>query len=362
MADASIEDNAAARGAAPEVDDKAAMIARNKAAMAKRKAAQAAAKAAEAAQELPTGWTRVESRSRPGEFVYENIHTEERQAWFPDKPAVEESVPSVDPEAADKAALMAKNKAALLARKAAKAEQQAALKDAPLPAGWIRSESRSRPGEVVYENSVSGERQAWFPDAPCISEEEMEKQALKERNAAALAARKSAMKSKADAEAAKPLPAGWKRVESRSRPGEFVYENTLTEERQAWLPDAPAKGALPEGWRKVESRSYPGEFVYENVHTMERQAWEPVKPAPLQENQVEAPPKAAAAPAPEAVIVAVVRAEYGYTADNQDEEIDLMEGDLVDVEYKADNGWWVGRSRRSGRSGIFPGSYCTEVE
>jgi len=94
---------------------------------------------------------------------------------------------------------------------------------------------------------------------------------------------------------------------------------------------------------------------------MERQAWEPVKAAPLQEGKVEAPPKAAAAPAPEAVIICVVQAEYAFTSDSPDEEIDLMEGDKIDVEYKADNGWWVGRSQRTGRSGIFPGSYCKEL-
>jgi hypothetical protein len=136
-----VEDAAAARGAAPDIDDKAAIIARNKAALAKRKEAQVAAKAAEAAQELPAGWKRVESRSRPGEYVYENLNTEERQAWFPDAPAQEVSVPSIDPESADKAALMAKNKAALAARKAAKQSAEAKLKDAPLPAGWIRVRS-----------------------------------------------------------------------------------------------------------------------------------------------------------------------------------------------------------------------------
>ena len=36
---------------------------------------------------LLQGWRKVESRSRPGEFVYENLYTEERQAWFPDTPA-----------------------------------------------------------------------------------------------------------------------------------------------------------------------------------------------------------------------------------------------------------------------------------
>ena len=100
-----------------------------------------------------------------------------------------------------------------------------------------------------------------------------------EKNKAALAKRKAALEQKKSAEATKPLPEGWKRVESRSRPGEFVYENTFTEERQAWFPEEPAEKPLPEGWRKVESRSYPGEFVYENEYTLDRVAWRPDAPA-----------------------------------------------------------------------------------
>ena len=41
---------------------------------------------------LLQGWRKVESRSRPGEFVYENLYTEERQAWFPDTPAEKVSI------------------------------------------------------------------------------------------------------------------------------------------------------------------------------------------------------------------------------------------------------------------------------
>jgi hypothetical protein len=75
-------------------------------------------KAAEASKVLPEGWRRVESRSKPGEYVYENIHTEERQAWFPDAPAQEVlSAPPVSEEDARKEALKAKNAAALAARK-----------------------------------------------------------------------------------------------------------------------------------------------------------------------------------------------------------------------------------------------------
>eukprot|EP00729_Bicosta_minor_P000284 gene284-8513_t len=64
----------------------------NQAALAKRKAHLAALKAQEARIPLPAGWTRVDSQSRPGDIVYENMHTGERQAWFPDLPAPEASV------------------------------------------------------------------------------------------------------------------------------------------------------------------------------------------------------------------------------------------------------------------------------
>jgi len=366
MADGDAEkiraDLASSREAAPAAD-KEAIIARNKAALEARKKKIADAKAAEAAKQLPEGWRRVESRSRPGEFVYENIHTEERQAWFPDEVAKEElgAAPVSMSEAdARREELKKKNMEALAKRKAKMQEQKAKEADLPLPAGWIRAESKSRPGETVYENTVTGERQAWFPDEPALSKEEMKKQDLIKKNKEALAKRKKALVDKNKEEAKKKLPAGWKRVESRSRPGEFVYENTYTDERQAWFPEGPASKPLPEGWRKVESRSYPGEFVYENMHTLERQAWEPTEPAPKEENQVKAPPAAAAAEAETPNIIATVKACYDFTATKPDEEIDLMEGDIIHVEYKADNGWWVGCNTRTKSKGIFPGTYVED--
>ena len=315
---------------------------------------------------LPEGWRRVESRSRPGEFVYENVHTEERQAWFPDVAATEEVKAALVAQSADEAekqARIAKNKAALAARKQSMKAQKEAEKDLPLPDGWKRSESRSRPGEMVYENTVTGERQAWFPDKPATGGADDAKAALIAKNKAALAARKAkAAMDKVD-DATKPLPEGWRRVESRSRPGEFVYENTHTEERQAWFPEEAAEKALPAGWRKVESRSRPGEFVYENEHTFERQAWRPDEPAPTEEVQ-KAPEErtkeqlaqAEKATAKKKVIDTVV-AEYDYTAENRKEEIDMLEGDVIKVEYKADNGWWVGTNCRTEQNGLFPGAY-----
>ena len=239
---------------------------------------------AEDSKALPAGWIRVESRSRPGEFVYENINTEERQAWFPTEAAVEVSAAAeAGTGDAAKAALQAKNKAALAKRKAAAAAEKDAKSKLPLPTGWTRVASTSRPGETVYQNEHTGDKQAWFPDAPAMpagaTPEETAKEAMKDKNKAALAKRKAALAAKKSEDDGKALPAGWIRVESRSRPGEFVYENTYTDERQAWFPDGPASKPLPDGWNKVESRTYPGEFVFENKHTGERQAWEPTEAA-----------------------------------------------------------------------------------
>lgn len=233
--------------------------------------------------------------------------------------------------------------------------QRQAEQTLELPEGWKRVESRSRPGEMVYENQVTGERQAWFPDAPAVDEKAAKKKELMDKNKAALAAFKAKQDAKKADENTKPLPDGWKRVESRSRPGEFVYENEYTEERQAWFPEGPAEKPLPEGWRKVESRSYPGEFVYENINTLERQAWRPDEEAPLFGKQAHSPHRAdslcfidnkqapeertkqqlaEAEKKPARNIVCKAKAVYDYAAQNTDEEIDLIEGDVVAVEYK----------------------------
>jgi len=331
---------------------------RNRIALEKRKAALVESKSKEKDRPLPAGWRRVESRSRPGEFVYENIHTEERQSWFPDTPAAEEAAPPLVAQSESdkkKEELKARNLAALAKRKESMQEQKAGEATLELPSGWIRTESRSRPGEVVYENTATGERQAWFP-TEAVSAEDKKKAELAEKNRKALLAFKSKTTAVKEEESKKPLPDGWRRVESRSRPGEFVYENTFSEERQAWFPDSPAEKPLPEGWRKVESRSYPGEFVYENIYTLDRQAWRPDEAPPA----APAPAKAAAAPASKK-FVCKARALYDYTAENREEEIDLLEGDIVAVEYKAANNWWVGINTRTEKNGIFPGTYVEEI-
>ena len=99
-------------------------------------AAMAADKQAEKDRPLPPGWRRVESRSRPGEYVYENIHTEERQAWFPEVAAAEEAAPPLVAQSESdrkKEELKAKNIAALQKRKELAEQRKAAEAQMELP-------------------------------------------------------------------------------------------------------------------------------------------------------------------------------------------------------------------------------------
>ncbi|XP_038639100.1 sorbin and SH3 domain-containing protein 1-like isoform X32 [Scyliorhinus canicula] len=50
------------------------------------------------------------------------------------------------------------------------------------------------------------------------------------------------------------------------------------------------------------------------------------------------------------------QALYSYIPQNED-ELELREGDIVDVLEKCDDGWFVGTSRRSKQFGTFPGNY-----
>uniref|UniRef100_H3D6C3 Sorbin and SH3 domain containing 1 n=1 Tax=Tetraodon nigroviridis TaxID=99883 RepID=H3D6C3_TETNG len=55
------------------------------------------------------------------------------------------------------------------------------------------------------------------------------------------------------------------------------------------------------------------------------------------------------------------QAMYNYVPQNED-ELELKEGDLVSVMEKCDDGWFVGTSKRTKHFGTFPGNYVKEVK
>ncbi|XP_016318192.1 sorbin and SH3 domain-containing protein 2-like [Sinocyclocheilus anshuiensis] len=54
------------------------------------------------------------------------------------------------------------------------------------------------------------------------------------------------------------------------------------------------------------------------------------------------------------------QALYNYMPRNED-ELELKEGDVVDVMEKCDDGWFVGTSRRTKFFGTFPGNYANRL-
>ncbi|CAL9688213.1 unnamed protein product [Knipowitschia caucasica] len=66
-------------------------------------------------------------------------------------------------------------------------------------------------------------------------------------------------------------------------------------------------------------------------------------------------------PEPGRLSCGVFQALYTYVPQN-DDELELQEGDLVSVMEKCDDGWFVGTSRRTKRFGTFPGNYVKEVK
>ncbi|XP_077352540.1 sorbin and SH3 domain-containing protein 1 isoform X2 [Festucalex cinctus] len=66
-------------------------------------------------------------------------------------------------------------------------------------------------------------------------------------------------------------------------------------------------------------------------------------------------------PEPSRLNCGIFQALYSYAPQNED-ELELQEGDLVSVMEKCDDGWFVGTSKRTNQFGTFPGNYVKEVK
>ncbi|XP_067277806.1 sorbin and SH3 domain-containing protein 1 isoform X2 [Pseudorasbora parva] len=65
-------------------------------------------------------------------------------------------------------------------------------------------------------------------------------------------------------------------------------------------------------------------------------------------------------PEPGRMSCGIFQALYNYMPQNED-ELELQEGDLVNVMEKCDDGWFVGTSKRTKQFGTFPGNYVKAV-
>uniref|UniRef100_A0A8C4EI35 Sorbin and SH3 domain-containing protein 1 n=1 Tax=Dicentrarchus labrax TaxID=13489 RepID=A0A8C4EI35_DICLA len=73
------------------------------------------------------------------------------------------------------------------------------------------------------------------------------------------------------------------------------------------------------------------------------------------------PQSHSSSPEPSRLSCGIFQALYSYVPQNED-ELELREGDLVSVMEKCDDGWFVGTSKRTKQFGTFPGNYVKEVK
>ncbi|XP_029961828.1 sorbin and SH3 domain-containing protein 1 [Salarias fasciatus] len=73
------------------------------------------------------------------------------------------------------------------------------------------------------------------------------------------------------------------------------------------------------------------------------------------------PQSHSSSPEPSRLSCGIFQALYSYVPQN-DDELELQEGDLVNVMEKCDDGWFVGTSKRTKQFGTFPGNYVKEVK
>ncbi|KAG1950945.1 sorbin and SH3 domain-containing protein [Pimephales promelas] len=96
-----------------------------------------------------------------------------------------------------------------------------------------------------------------------------------------------------------------------------------------------------------------------------RSSRSPVMLFDIQDNNMNAnsftqPLSQSSSPEPGRMSCGIFQALYNYMPQNED-ELELQEGDLVNVMEKCDDGWFVGTSKRTKQFGTFPGNYVKAV-
>ncbi|KAM9848181.1 sorbin and SH3 domain-containing protein 1 [Aulostomus maculatus] len=148
---------------------------------------------------------------------------------------------------------------------------------------------------------------------------------------------------------------------------------------------SPCGGPVLEGWLRGEKEltegegtegdrgsgraapgsSSPAELMKNEIDHHGRSSRSPVMLFDIQENNnvnsFAQPQSHSSSPEPSRLSCGIFQALYSYVPQN-DDELELQEGDLVSVMEKCDDGWFVGTSKRTKQFGTFPGNYVKEVK
>ncbi|XP_051503544.1 sorbin and SH3 domain-containing protein 1-like isoform X2 [Myxocyprinus asiaticus] len=109
----------------------------------------------------------------------------------------------------------------------------------------------------------------------------------------------------------------------------------------------------------------PAELLKNDEEYYRRSSRSPVMLFDIQDNNMNAnsftqPLSQSSSPEPGRMSCGIFQALYNYVPQNND-ELELQEGDMVSVMEKCDDGWFVGTSKRTKQFGTFPGNYVKAV-
>ncbi|KAM9808884.1 sorbin and SH3 domain-containing protein 1 isoform 20-T21 [Syngnathus typhle] len=148
---------------------------------------------------------------------------------------------------------------------------------------------------------------------------------------------------------------------------------------------SPCGGPVLEGWLRAEGevadgnggssctaapppgnrQNSPAELARNDIDPHGRNSRSPVTLFDIHDNNnvnsFAQPLSHSSSPEPSRLNCGVFQALYRYAPQNED-ELELQEGDLVSVMEKCDDGWFVGTSKRTNQFGTFPGNYVKEVK
>ncbi|XP_054654393.1 sorbin and SH3 domain-containing protein 1 isoform X2 [Dunckerocampus dactyliophorus] len=150
---------------------------------------------------------------------------------------------------------------------------------------------------------------------------------------------------------------------------------------------SPSGGPVLEGWLRAEKeltegegaegdggsgraapgkrQNSPAELVRNDIDHHGRNSRSPVMFFDIHDNNnvnsFAQPQSHSSSPEPNRLNCGIFQALYSYAPQNED-ELELQEGDLVSVMEKCDDGWFVGTSKRTKQFGTFPGNYVKEAK
>uniref|UniRef100_A0A8B9RMC6 Sorbin and SH3 domain-containing protein 1-like n=1 Tax=Astyanax mexicanus TaxID=7994 RepID=A0A8B9RMC6_ASTMX len=142
--------------------------------------------------------------------------------------------------------------------------------------------------------------------------------------------------------------------------GSGRLEQELQDREGAELDRVSSLRKAPYSWSNSPAEPMKNEADYHGRSSRSPVMLFDIQDSNMNANSFTQPQSQSSSPEPGRLSCGIFQALYSYVPQN-DDELELQEGDLVNVMEKCDDGWFVGTSKRTKQFGTFPGNYVKAV-